>query len=249
MIGIYKIENLINGKIYIGQSTNISQRWKAHRNRPFNENSESYDCPLYRAIRKYGIENFSFVVLEETTKEELNEKERIWIASYNSNNPESGYNLTDGGDAITNSVLTLEQVHEIYSLLANTSLSQEEISKRFGVSQRTISGINTGQTWIETNRIYPIRNTETETKRCCDCGKKILSDSTRCSACEMKSRQKEPPISREELKKMIRNVPFLQIGRLFGVSDTAIRKWCKKMSLPSTKNEIKTYSEEEWEEI
>ena len=249
MIGIYKIENLINGKIYIGQSTNISQRWKAHRNRPFNENSESYDCPLYRAIRKYGIENFSFVVLEETTKEELNEKEKIWIASYNSNNPESGYNLTDGGDAITNSVLTLEQVHEIYSLLANTSLSQEEISKRFGVSQRTISGINTGQTWIETNRIYPIRHTEAEMKRCCDCGKKILSDSTRCPACEMKSRQKEPPVSREELKKMIRNIPFLQVGRLFGVSDTAIRKWCKKMNLPSTKNEIKTYSEEEWEKI
>ena len=93
MIGIYKIENLINGKIYIGQSTNISQRWKAHRNRPFNENSESYDCPLYRAIRKYGIENFSFVVLEETTKEELNEKEKNWIASYNSNNPENGYIL------------------------------------------------------------------------------------------------------------------------------------------------------------
>lgn len=245
MIGIYKIENLVNGKIYIGQSQNISQRWIAHRNRPFNTNALQYDSPLYRAIRKYGLENFSFEVLEETSKEELNEKEIYWIAKFNSNNLDKGYNLTSGGDAITNGILSLDQVHEIYDLLSQTAISQEEIAKKYGISQRTVSSINIGQTWVETNRIYPIRR-ETKKNKCCDCGVEILPTSTRCNSCEKKNRQKDLPVSKEELKILIRTIPFLQIGKKFGVSDNAIRKWCKKYELPSTKKEINSYTDEEW---
>lgn len=58
--GIYKIQNLINGKIYIGQSKNIEKRWLRHKTTAFNKNDHSYNLPLYRAIRKYGLENFSF---------------------------------------------------------------------------------------------------------------------------------------------------------------------------------------------
>lgn len=249
MTGIYKIENLINGKIYIGQSQNISQRWSAHRNRPFNKNATQYDSPLYRAIRKYGLENFSFEVLEEVEKERLNERETYWILNFGSNDSSKGYNLTTGGESATNRILTLKQVHEIYDLLSNTELSQAEIANKYGVSQRSISGINTGQTWVETGRIYPIRRSSIEEKRCCDCGAKILYNSVRCSLCEMKGRQKELPVSREELKKLIYNFPFLQVGKKFGVSDNAIRKWCKKYNIPSTKKEINSYSEEEWGKI
>lgn len=246
MIGIYKITNLINNKVYIGQSQNIAQRWSAHRNRPFNKDSTQYDCPLYRAIRKYGLNNFSFEVLEETTKEDLNEREVYWIAKNNSNNPDNGYNLTSGGAAITNGILTLGQVHEIYDLLANSNETQEEIANRYGVSQRSISGINTGQTWVEIGRIYPIRKNNIEEKRCCDCGIKILSTSIRCSDCNKKANKKVLPLSREELKQLIRTTSFLQIGKNFNVSDNAIRKWCKKVNLPSTKKEINSYSDEEW---
>jgi group I intron endonuclease len=247
MTGIYKIENLINGKVYIGQSQNISQRWIAHRNRPFNTNASQYDSPLYRAIRKYGLENFSFEVLEEVEKDKLDEREIYWISNFKSNDSSKGYNLTTGGGAITNGILTLEEVHEIYNLLLNTNLSQEEIANKYGISQRSVSGINTGQTWVEIGRIYPIRKLKIEEKRCCDCGIKISHDSIRCSSCEKKRRQKELPITREELKKLIRSTSFLQIGKKFGISDNAIRKWCKKYNLPSTKKEINSYSEEEWE--
>ena len=65
MIGIYKITNKINGKCYIGQSINIKQRWKGHRKDAFWLNGPDYQYPLYKAIRKYGIENFSFEVIEE----------------------------------------------------------------------------------------------------------------------------------------------------------------------------------------
>ena len=67
MVGIYKYQNLINGKIYIGQSKDIARRKKDHFTRAFNNfstNSE-YDSPLHRAMRKYGLENFSFEIIEE----------------------------------------------------------------------------------------------------------------------------------------------------------------------------------------
>lgn len=91
MIGIYKIQNLINGKIYIGQSVHIKARFSAHKSEARNGNTR----PLYNAIRKYGVENFSFEVIEECSKEKLNEREIYWIKKYDSFH--NGYNLTPGG--------------------------------------------------------------------------------------------------------------------------------------------------------
>lgn len=95
--GIYKIENLINGKVYIGQSISIKNRWQAHKTDGFNPNNKCYDRPLYRAFRKYGLENFDFSVIELCSSEKLNEREIYWISYYNSYG-EGGYNLTPGGN-------------------------------------------------------------------------------------------------------------------------------------------------------
>ena len=67
MIGIYKIKNKINNKIYIGQSKDINNRWKRHLYDARNGSSTL----LHAAIRKYGIDNFEFSIVEQC---ELNGK-------------------------------------------------------------------------------------------------------------------------------------------------------------------------------
>lgn len=96
--GIYKIENLINNKCYIGKSSDIEKRWQYHKNRM--NDSREFNKPLYKAFRKYGIDNFSFEIiepLEENYDICSNERERYWIKYYNSYG-NTGYNATHGGD-------------------------------------------------------------------------------------------------------------------------------------------------------
>lgn len=99
MIGIYKITNKLNGNSYIGLSVDIEQRWYQHKTRYKNLNDKEYNKALYRAFRKYGLNNFSFEVIEECEENELKEKEIYWISFYNTY--ANGYNETIGGDIIS----------------------------------------------------------------------------------------------------------------------------------------------------
>jgi group I intron endonuclease len=76
MQGIYKITNKINGKCYIGQSVDIAKRWREHSVWAFNPKRPEYEYPLYRAIRKYGIESFAFEIIEQVkVRDQLTPKE------------------------------------------------------------------------------------------------------------------------------------------------------------------------------
>ena len=82
--GIYQLKNKVNGKIYIGQSRDIYDRWTRHKNTAFYKNGKDYDILLYKAIRKYGWDNFEKTILETCTQEELDEKEQYYIEKFKS---------------------------------------------------------------------------------------------------------------------------------------------------------------------
>ena len=93
MCGIYKIENVINHKVYIGQSNNIYRRYKEH----FSPNSKLSNTYLHYAVKHYGVENFTFQILKVTY--DLDYWERFYIYWYRSADNNYGYNLTTGGQA------------------------------------------------------------------------------------------------------------------------------------------------------
>ena len=74
---------------------------------------------------------------------------------------------------------------------------------------------------------------------CPDCGKEVTVDGAKCLECSHKNSRKVDRPEREELLKLIQTKSFCEIGRMYGVTDNAIRKWCKAEGLPTTKEEIK----------
>lgn len=107
---IYKITNLINGKIYIGQTTlDPIQRFNKHwneancKNRPNNY--------FHNALLKYGKENFKIEILDTASSlEELNQKEREWIEKLNATDKEIGYNLQEGGQSGKRGIETSKKI-------------------------------------------------------------------------------------------------------------------------------------------
>lgn len=126
--GIYKIENLINGKIYIGQSIDIYNRFYQHQH-----TKDKYY--LHRAIQKDGIKNFDFSILEKNlfSKENRNEREKYWIQYYNSIAP-NGYNLTKGGDCIAECLKKPVNQYSLEGIFIQTFESQSEAARILNIS-------------------------------------------------------------------------------------------------------------------
>lgn len=119
---IYLIINNINGRRYVGKTTqSIEKRWQEHILDSKREKCETR--PLYRAIRKYGVENFSIEEIEECNVNVLSEREQYWIQHYNTY--EDGYNATLGGDGkilldyneIIRTYLTMHNATEVARML------------------------------------------------------------------------------------------------------------------------------------
>lgn len=92
---IYKIQNILNEKLYIGQTVNnLDIRIKGHINC-------KQKIGLHGAIKKYGIENFEWEIIEKCDDSELNEREKYYIKKLKSHYTKDGYNLTWGGDGVS----------------------------------------------------------------------------------------------------------------------------------------------------
>lgn len=115
-----------------------------------------------------------------------------------------------------------------------------KIEKFFSKSKNFIDNKNIG-----------IPTEQKEELLCKECGSRITrkSSSGLCPNCYSKAQRRVDRPERIILKEEIKNSSFLQLGKKYGVTDNAIRRWCKAYNLPSTKREINSYSDEEWEKI
>ena len=159
---IYKITNLINNKVYIGQTIRpIEDRFKRHINDAINY---KLDTHLARAIRKYGFENF---IIEEidtaSTQEELTLKEQQWIRYYNS--VELGYNETDaiykcGGNTYKSK--TPEEMEKIKEKIRLTKLGgKNPLAKRVKRTNILTNEVDIFDTVTESARASGIQNGKT----------------------------------------------------------------------------------------
>ena len=136
---IYKITNLVNNKMYIGktESSDPFQRWKEHLN-DYNKNRNE-KRPLYEAMTKYGINNFTFEVIEKT--ENTSEKEIYYInlfRTYIGFKDCNGYNATLGGDG--KSYLSLNE-QDIINFHITSGYRLGITAKHFNVDSSTIKNI------------------------------------------------------------------------------------------------------------
>ena len=129
---IYLVTNLINGKKYVGQTTRtIEKRWKEHQEGAFISRLDFY---FYKALRKYGIENFEIKEIEQCSNELLDEKEIEYIEYYKSFYIyRQGYNLTRGGKG--GSKINRNGIIKLW----NQGYSAIEIARQFNVYIRGVT--------------------------------------------------------------------------------------------------------------
>lgn len=97
MLGyIYTITNNITKKVYVGQTIKPKERWLKHKNEAKHIDSLAYKSHLYNSMNAYGIDNFSFEIIDECDCEILDERERYWIQELHTLEP-NGYNISNGG--------------------------------------------------------------------------------------------------------------------------------------------------------
>lgn len=133
MAYIYKITNLINNKVYIGETIrNIYTRWNEHKHEALKE-GHGFSYPLHSAMRKYGVENFSLELIEECKDDERFEREKYYIQKHMSFNKDCGYNIVLEGTGAT-----LYSTQDIINLW-NQGLGISQIASQLGCHRSVVS--------------------------------------------------------------------------------------------------------------
>jgi len=154
---VYKIINSLNKKSYIGITNDIKARFNYHKTRYNKVNKkELIEKPLYKAFRKYGIENFKFIVLyDNLSVEEAKNKEIEMIKKFKCLTHENGYNVTKGGDWRSNygennntTILSEKEVLDIRKQIENGE-NIKTVYKQYSdkITLSGFQGIYLGRNW------------------------------------------------------------------------------------------------------
>lgn len=157
MTGIYSITNNITGDLYIGQSCDIERRWMEHR----TPKNIAKDSPLYIAIRKYGLENFSFEVIQECKVDELDSLEIRYIRELN-----PSYNISLGGKGFLGHTVSEEQ-RALLSRYAKEQWNRKTDKERAYIMSHCLIGPRKG---------HPVSIETREKLRQCNIGKKMSEE-------------------------------------------------------------------------
>lgn len=149
---IYKITNDINDKVYIGQTIQtVHKRWKKH----LRDSKNGSIYALHNAIRKYGVEHFHIEQIDiACTKEELDTKEKYWIAKFNSISP-NGYNMVEGGKVPIWTDEIRKKVSGENHWSKRQSFSEKTLQKKHDALYRKPSGRSKSVRCVETGEVLP----------------------------------------------------------------------------------------------
>lgn len=203
MYTVYQHKNKINGKVYIGiTSQKPEQRWR---------NGEGYKSSphFYSAIQKYGWDNFEHNILfVELTKEQACLKEQELIKEFNSMNKEYGYNSTSGGDIFVMNEETKQKISQ--ALMGNQNNLGHSCSEE---KKKKISEAQKGREFTEEHKQKLSEAAKNRHVPCSEEKKQTLKE---------KSHKK--PVYCEELNKVFESVQ--ECGRQLGIPATNITKLC-----------------------
>lgn len=201
---VYQHKNKINGKVYIGiTSQKPEQRWGSQG---CNYKSSPH---FYSAIQKYGWDNFEHNILfTELTKEQACLKEQELIKEYNSMNREFGYNSTSGGDIFTMNEETKQKISQ--AMMGNQNNLGHPCSEE---KKKKISNAQKGREFTEKHKQKLSEAAKNRHVPCSEEKKQILKE---------KSHKK--PVYCEELDKIFESVQ--ECGRQLGIPATNISKLC-----------------------
>ena len=137
MAYIYLMTNQINNKQYVGKTVckNLSRRICNHFSSARNKYDKDYNCPLHRAIRKYGEQNFTVEVLEKCSEKESCQKEIEWIDELGTY--KNGYNATRGGDGSV--CYNYEEIAQLYLKTLNMTETSKILGCDIGTVRRALA--------------------------------------------------------------------------------------------------------------
>lgn len=208
-------------------------------------------CKSSHYVRDNGIQKDNAFIFSTTTSTS-NTKETV-VHKYN--NQQIDYFATYFNNKVyvipfsecsglSNKTLRLEPPAN--GMLDYNKAEDYEIENLFPKSEQYLQS---KEKYLNRNLLKPEKITNPELFKCPECGKEVSEKGNLCVSCaKIKSRKVERP-NRDILKELIRNTPFVQIGKMYGVTDNSIRKWCKFYDLPSKTSEIKSISDQDWDTV